>query len=46
MLIKRIIAVDKKGRPIEYGATYSGRKYHIPSGGGEAMNEHSLNELI
>ncbi len=31
MLIKRIVAVDKDGRPIEYGATGSGRKYHVPS---------------
>lgn len=27
MLIKRIVAVDKDGRPIEYGATASGCKY-------------------
>ena len=33
MLIKRIVAVDKDGRPIEYGATASGRKYHVPSWG-------------
>ena len=33
MLIKRIVAVDKDGRPIEYGATDSGRKYHVPSWG-------------
>lgn len=33
VLIKRIVAVDKDGRPIEYGATGSGRKYHVPSWG-------------
>ena len=33
VLIKRIVAVDKDGRPIEYGATASGRKYHVPSWG-------------
>lgn len=33
VLIKRIIAVDKAGRPIEYGAVGSGRKYHVPSWG-------------
>lgn len=34
VLIKRIIAVDKDGRPIEYAATGSGRKYHVPAWGG------------
>ena len=33
VLIKRIVAIDKDGRPIEYGATGSGRKYHVPSWG-------------
>ena len=33
MLIKRIIAIDKDGSPIEYGATGSGRKYHAPAWG-------------
>ncbi len=33
VLIKRIVAVDKYGRPIEYGATGSGRKYHVSSWG-------------
>lgn len=33
VLIKRIVAVDKDERPIEYGATGSGRKYHVPSWG-------------
>ena len=33
MLIKRIVAVDKDGSPIEYGATGSGHKYHVPSWG-------------
>ena len=33
VLIKRIIAADKDRRPIEYGATGSGRKYHVPAWG-------------
>ncbi len=41
VLIKRITSVDKDGRPIEYDATGSGRKYHVPSWG-EVMNEHFL----
>lgn len=33
VLIKRIVDVDKAGRPIEYGVIGSRRKYHVPSWG-------------